>query len=118
MTVTLGGNTAVSDNLGNIRSLPLSAKTTSYTLIVSDAGKCISTTANTTIPSAVFSTGDVVCIYNNSASSITIIQGTGVTMRLVATTFTGNRTLAQRGFCSVHCTSDPSTFIIGGGGLT
>ena len=118
MTTTLGGNTAVSDSLGNIRSLPILAKSTSYTLISSDIGKCISTTANTTIPSAVFSAGDIICVYNNSSSSITIKQGSGVTMRMVGTTFTGDRTLAQRGFVAVHCTTDPSTFVVSGGGLT
>jgi len=119
MTTTLGGNTAISDSIGNIRSLPILAKTSGYTLIVSDIGKCISiTTGGITVPSAVFSAGDIICVYNNSSSDQTITQGSGVTMRMVGTTFTGNRTLAQRGFCAIHCTTDPSTFIIAGGGLT
>lgn len=119
MTLTLTGNTAVSDFYGNIRSLPINSQTTGYTLVASDRGKLISiTTGGVTVPPNVFNPGDVICIYNNSGSNQTITQGTAVTMRLVGTTVTGNRTLAQRGFCTVQCTSDGFTFIITGGGLT
>ena len=56
-------------------------------------------------------------IYNNSASSQTITQGTSVTMYQVGTATTGNRTLAQRGLCTVFCVAS-NTFVITGGGLT
>lgn len=118
MTLTLTGNTAVSDFYGNIRTLPISTKSTTYTLVASDKGKLISTSANVAVPPNVFSPGEVVCIYNNSASNITITQGSSVRMNLVGTTFTGNRTLAQRGFSTVQCTTDGFTFIVTGGGLT
>jgi hypothetical protein len=70
-----------------------------------------------TVPSGVFSSGDVVSIYNNSASNQTITQGTSVTMYLVGTATTGNRTLAQRGLVTVLCVAS-NTFVISGGGLT
>jgi len=40
--------------------------------------------------------GHWVVIYNDSASPITLTQGSGVTLRLSGTATTGNRTLAQR----------------------
>jgi hypothetical protein len=58
-----------------------------------------------------------VSIYNNSGSNQTITQGTSVTMYLVGTSTTGNRTLAQRGVATVLCVGN-DTFVIMGGGLT
>jgi hypothetical protein len=65
----------------------------------------------------VFSAGDVVSIVNNNTTSITITQALSVTMYLAGTATTGNRTLAQKGLCSVLCVAS-NTFIIVGGGLT
>jgi len=86
------------------RALPLTAKTTSYQIALADVGQGLSTTAGITVPpnaTTAFAIGDTVVIYNNSASSITVTQGAGVTLRLVATATTGNRALAQRGICSL-----------------
>ena len=97
---------------------PANAQTTSYTLVIGDVGKYINiTTGGVTVPSAVFASGDVVSIYNNSASSQTITQGASVTLRQVGTATTGNRTLAQRGLCTVLCVAS-NEFVITGGGLT
>jgi hypothetical protein len=97
--------------------IPANAKTASYTLLVSDAGKHVSTTSGVTVPSGVFSIGDAVSIYNNSASSITITQGSSVTLRQVGTANTGNRTLALRGLATILCVAS-NEFVISGGGLT
>jgi hypothetical protein len=87
-------------------------------LIASDGGKYINiTTGGVTVPSGVFSSGDVVSIYNNSASSQTITQGTSVTMYQGGTANTGNRTLAQRGLATVLCVGT-NTFVIAGAGLS
>ena len=67
--------------------------------------------------SGIFSPGDAVSIYNNSGSNQTITQGTSVTMYLVGTATTGNRTLAQRGVATILCVGT-NTFVIMGGGLT
>ena len=93
------------------------SQTTSYTLVATDRGKHIYTNSGVTVPSAVFSAGDVVSIVNNSAANITITQGASVTMYLAGTATTGNRTLAQKGLCSVLCVAS-NTFILLGGGLT
>lgn len=97
---------------------PENARTASYTLVVGDVGKYINiTTGGVTVPSGVFSSGDVVSIYNNSASNQTITQGASVTMYLVGTATTGNRTLAQRGVVTILCVAS-NTFVITGGGVS
>jgi hypothetical protein len=58
-----------------------------------------------------------VTIANNSSSSITLTQGSGLTLYLVGTATTGNRTLAQRGIATVVFIS-ATVAIISGGGLT
>jgi hypothetical protein len=100
------------------RGVPQNAQTSAYILSASDVGKHISiTTGGVTVNSGIFSPGDAVSIYNNSGSNQTITQGTSVTMYLVGTATTGNRTLAQRGVATVLCVGT-DTFVIMGGGLT
>jgi hypothetical protein len=70
-----------------------------------------------TIPANVFAANDVVTVYNNSASNITITQGGSLTLRQVGTANTGNRTLAQRGLVTIVFISTTEA-VISGGGLT
>jgi len=107
----------IADNKGDVRSVPPNTQTTAYTLVLGDAGKFISTNAAVTIPNGVFSAGQSVSVYNNSAANITISPGSGVTGYLIGTATTGNRTLAQRGLATVFCVGT-NTFVIGGGGVT
>lgn len=101
--------------LGNI---PQNSQTSAYTLVLADAGKHVNiTTGGVTIPSSVFSVGDAVSIYNNSASDQTITQGSSVTLREAGTANTGNRTLAQRGICTVLCVAS-NEFVITGVGVS
>jgi hypothetical protein len=109
---------AITDSIGDVRTVPENTQTTGYTLVATDNGKYVNiTTGGVTVPSGVFATGQSVTIYNNSASNQTITQGGSVTMYLVGTATTGNRTLAQRGLCTVFCVAS-NTFVITGGGLT
>ena len=115
-TITTTG--VITDGVGNIRRIPQNARTASYTLAVSDVGKHISiTTGGVTVPEAIFAVGDNVTIFNNSASSQTITQGSGVTLRAGGTTSTGNRTLAGYGVATVLCVA-ADVFVITGTGLT
>ena len=85
---------------------------------MSDAGKYINiSTGGVTVPSAVFASGDVISVYNNSAANQTITQGAGVTMYLAGTPTTGNRVIAQRGVATILCVSS-NTFTNIGGGLS
>jgi hypothetical protein len=93
-----------------------SSKTSAYTLVAGDNNSLIRTNSNVTVPSGVFSIADAVTIYNNSSSSISIVQGGSVTLRLSGSNITGTRTLAQRGICNVLCVAS-NEFIITGSGL-
>ena len=98
--------------------IPQNAQTSAYTLVSTDNGKHISiTTGGVTVPSAVFSVGDTISIYNNSAADQTITQGASVTLRFAGTVNVGNRTLAQRGLVTVLCVGN-NEFVISGGGLS
>ena len=115
---TITGSSTISDSIGNVREVPPNAQSGAYVLVASDSGKYINiTTGGVTVNASIFSSGQSVTIYNNSASNQTITQGTSVTMYLVGTATTGNRTLAQRGVCTILCVAS-NTFVITGGGLT
>jgi hypothetical protein len=107
----------VFDAYGNLRALPPNVQSTSYTLTAADVGRFIDTSAGVTVPSGIFSPGDNVTIYNDSASTITITQGGGVTLRQAGTSNTGNRSLVLRGVCTILCVNS-NEFVINGGGLT
>jgi hypothetical protein len=107
----------VFDAYGNLRTLPVNAQSTSYTLVAADVGRFIDTSAGVTVPSGIFAVGDNVTIYNDSASTITITQAAGVTLRQAGTSNTGNRSLALRGVCTLLCVAS-NEFVINGGGLT
>ena len=98
--------------------IPQNSQTNAYTLVAGDNNKHVNTTTGgVTIPSGVFSAGNVVSIYNDSSSNQTITQASGVTLRLAGGSSTGNRTLAQYGLCSVLCVGSDE-FVISGAGLT
>ncbi len=117
VSCALTANGVIRDDKGDVRDVPPNTQTTSYTLVIGDTGKFISTNAAVTVPNGVFSSGQSVSVYNNSAANITIVQGTSVTMYLVGTASTGNRTLAQRGLATIFCVG-ANTFVASGGGLT
>ena len=103
--------------VGRLENVPTTNKTASATAAKSDAGTMITTDSQFIIPQNIFAAGDIISIYNNSASDIQISQGTGVTLRLVGGTTTGNRTLAQRGLATVTCVAS-NEFVCSGGGLS
>lgn len=116
-TATLTVTGTINDSLENVRSLPIDAKTTTYTLASADNGKIISSNAGVTVNGALLVANQNFTIYNNSAASITITSGTGATMYLAGTATTGNRTLSQRGIASIICVA-ANTFVISGSGLS
>jgi hypothetical protein len=92
-----------------------SAQTSSSTAALNDRGNTIVTAAGVTIPSGVFAAGDVFSVYNNSAVAITLTQAAGLTLHLVGTSTTGNRTLAQRGIATIYYITATEAVITGGG---
>ena len=110
---------ATADQLvGRHGSLGQNVKAGAYTLVLADAGKYINNNGTTVCPANIFLAGDVISIYNDSGSDITIEQDTGLTLYLSdGTASTGNRTLAQRCVCTVLYLSATHA-VISGGGLT
>ena len=104
----------------NATGSTINPQTSSYVLVASDAGKTISiTTGGVTVPNSIFSAGNIITIYNNSASSQTITQGAGVTLQWAGqtTSITGNRALGLYGIATlIYITS--SVAVISGAGLT
>jgi len=120
----LAGNDGA-DGADGGRNIPQNTDTGTVTLDINDAGDHISISSPTgtgvTVPANVFAVGDVVTVYNNSTSNLTITQGTNVTLRQAATSNTGNRTLAQYGVCTIMCVADVTdadVFVIAGAGLS
>jgi hypothetical protein len=98
-----------------IGTLNIVRSLTSGTATAGDLGKCIAVSAGITIPNATFNVGDAISIYNDSASAVTITQGTSLTMRQAGTTNTGNRTLAARGMATIWFNSASEAIISGAG---
>ena len=105
-TTDLSGVTgAISDSAGNVRAIPQSgaAKTTSYTLATGDVGEFINVGSGGSIvvPDAVFATGDVVSIFNNTSGNVTLTM-------TITTAYIGGTdadkatiTLATRGIATI-----------------
>jgi len=123
-TLTAGAGITITNGSGSITvagtGSTINSKTSSYTLLATDAGQTISiTTGGVTVPNSVLSAGNIVTIYNNSGSSQTITQGTGVTLQWAGQTSssTGNRTLGLYGICTIIFITS-SNAVISGAGLT
>jgi hypothetical protein len=76
LTGTSATITTILDGLGNVRNIPSagSAKTSNYTLAISDVGEFVTLGASgsITVPNDIFAAGNAVSIYNNTASNATI----------------------------------------------
>lgn len=106
-------NATVNGVLVGYRSMPRSTTTTTAT--VGDVGKCIAIVNSITIPSGTFAAGDIVSIYNTGAGALTINEGAGLTLRLVASGNTGNRLIAQYGMANVWFNSPTEAVCYGDG---
>ena len=107
----------VSDSKGDLRKIPINAQTAAYTLVLADAGKCITQThsGGVNCPYNKFSAGDAIKIINHSGSDIDIVQGANNTMYNAADGSTGNKTLAARGVCTVFYQAHNLCYLSGTG---
>lgn len=117
--------TAASSGTNPAGNWPMSQKSTSYTLVGSDKGKAIvatSTCSTITVPTnGTFANGDVVRIYNNRSSSLTIDFSATADILMAGTgsAVTNNRTLGGYGICDIQYDSTlAGWYAIGYGGLT
>jgi hypothetical protein len=70
---TLSGCTVDGTNKVGYQNIPLSGiKTSSYTLVAGDVGKFVElgTSGTIVVPASIFTTGDVISIFNNTSASI------------------------------------------------
>jgi hypothetical protein len=97
---TLSSCTVDGTNPVGFRNVPISSNSTN-TLVVGDVGKVLSVTAGQTVPNSTFAAGDVVVIFNNSSSSITLTMS--ITTAYIAGTDTDKNTmtLATRGVATI-----------------
>lgn len=117
-TVIDGGGTA---RAIGYRNIPLTTKSAAYTLALADVGQGVSiTSGGITVPAnatIAFAIGDVVTIYNASATSQNVAPAAGVTLPLVGTATTGTRALAQRGIGTL-LKIGPDEWVVTGGGVS
>jgi hypothetical protein len=117
-TTSVTAGTTVSDTIGNVRTVPANVQSGSYTLQAGDNGKYISLNSGSIIvPANVFSAGQVVSVYNYTGTTTTINAGGGVTLILVGTVTTGNRSLSVNGLATILCLGNNS-FVVTGGGVS
>jgi hypothetical protein len=88
-------------------------RTTDTTLNTAKVAQCIALTSGVTIPANTYAAGDSFSIYNDSTSSITLTQGSGLTLRQSGTSNTGNRTLAARGMATIWFNSATEAIVMG-----
>jgi hypothetical protein len=111
---------SISDGIGNVRSIAIRNTATSYVLTAADNGQMVSiTTGSVTVNTGVFASpfGQTVSVYNNAVTSMSILAGAGVTLRLAGTLSTGTRTLARYGVATMICVAS-NTFVVSGAGLS
>lgn len=105
----------VKDGLGDLRALPGTTQAAAYTLVAGDAGTRVDAGGNVTVPSGVFAKDQVICIHNNTAGNLSIIQGTGVTLIWSGQGTTGNRTITTHALCSLVCVAADTFLVLGAG---
>ena len=111
----------IHDSMGPLRRLAVDNVTgVSGNLAASDAGKLLrvsSSNITLTVPSGTYGPGDMITFFNESATNLTIAQGSSTTIYNSADGTTGNRTLAAKGMATLVCTAS-NEFVISGTQLT
>jgi hypothetical protein len=103
----------LADPLGNVRRL-IKASATSGTLTAASANQWVRATGGITVNPSVFAANDFVTVVNKSDGSITITQGTSMTLT-DTNGATGNRTLANHGICTILFNAANDAYISGSG---
>ena len=98
------------------RSVPVSSNATGA-LVVGDVGKQLVVSSNQTLPTSVFSPGDVVVVTNNSAASITLTTSAVTAYLCGVNTTRTSITIATRGQATINCVA-AGTFFISGAGVS
>ncbi|MGL4232951.1 MAG: hypothetical protein ACRCWJ_16415 [Casimicrobium sp.] len=115
MTLEADGKVFASSGLGVLTELGFRDVPRRTAFDANARGCCVAVSAGFTVNTGVFSAGNAVSIYNDSASSITITQGGGMTLRIAGTATTGSRTLAPRSICTIWFNSGTEGVFSGAG---
>ena len=129
-TISTTGNVTVTGNItGNTagfaigyRDIPQITFAANATTTVDDAGKHFySTSASSLIltvannASQSFATGATMNIINQGSGTITVAQGSGVTLYLAGNSTSGNRTISSYGLATITKVATDTWFIVGAG---
>lgn len=95
-TGNVSASEVVNDKIGNVRKIPSNIQSSPYTLLTSDIGKSIIASDEVIVPNSTFSSGDVVTIFNNTTSNITITCN--ISLAYVSGTTTDRDSVALRGY--------------------
>jgi hypothetical protein len=107
----------LSDSVGNLRNIPSAgaAKTSAYTLTISDIGEFVTvgTSGSITVVNDVFSAGNAVSIYNNTSGNVTLTMS--ITTAYIAGTDSdkATMTLATRGLATLLFLSASAVVVTG-----
>tara|TARA_B100002049_G_C15961836_1_gene324901 strand:- start:174 stop:707 length:534 start_codon:yes stop_codon:yes gene_type:complete len=109
-----GTFSTVTDAKGLVRTIPVNDQNSTYSLVAGDVGKVIDAAGTVTIPASVFSAGDAISIFNNTASDLTITCSAITTVyKAGENSDIGSATLATRGVATILFIS-ATVCVIGG----
>jgi hypothetical protein len=123
-TVTINGNLQASTNGFTIgyKDIPQLSYTGNTTLAATDGGKhyysTVATATTLTVPnssSVSFAVGTAVNVVNQGAGTITLAQGSGVTLYLAGNSTAGNRSLSSYGVATIQKVATDTWFVVGVG---
>ena len=117
ITLAPKGTGELRDSKGKVRAIPQSGsdKTSSYTLAIGDVGQFIGvgTSGAIVVPASVFSTGDVISVYNNTTGNVTITCSAVTSYISGTNTVKTSVTLATRGVATILYTTASQVVIAG-----
>lgn len=106
----------ISDQYGNVRDVPLgSSKTSSYTLLASDAGNAVvlDTGGSVVVPTSVLSAGNIVTIVNAQNATATITTSALTSYISGDATDVTSATIDPRGLCTLYFASSSVVYMSG-----
>ena len=108
----------VSDEYGNVRDVPLgSSKTSSYTLLASDAGNAVvlDTGGSVVVPTSVLGAGNIVTIMNAQNTTATIDTSAAGLVSYISgdSTDVTSVTIDPRGLCTLYFASSSVVYMSG-----
>jgi hypothetical protein len=102
------------------RGLNTQSQSAGYTFVAGDAGRSVAAASagNFTVNNGVFAAGDIITFINTTGSNCTLVQGAGVTFRLMGVSgTTGNRTVSDFGVATLIAQTS-AVFLVGGPGVS